>query len=1106
MGRTNHPHMLRLSTSILVFFLLFHPAVPSDNASATGPGTPEPVSDGSVSKIHVGPGNSTKGLTLVAPYDTKDVYLVDHNGHVVHRWISDRKTRGTAVLLDNGNLLRVRSNTGGSADGLHILGLDGSVLWDWDTPSDFDLHHDLEPMPNGNVLINAVVDYGLSDAIALGRDPDLIPNQLRVEPIVEIQPNGTTGGDVVWMWDPVDHLIQDFDANKPNYGVVDDHPELIDVNFPDVYSSEWQHSNSVAYNPELDQVMITNRNFDEFWIIDHNTTIAEAAGHSGGGQGKGGDVLYRWGNPGSYGASNASNHILYGPHDAHWIGHGLPGEGNVLIFNNGNNLFMTRPEGRISTIEEMSPPVNGSGGYDLVPGTAFGPGDSVWRYSENPPEDFFVWSMGNAQRLPNGNTMIGGGSTGVILEIDDDNEVVWEYQTDGIFKANRYYPPALKQVPGIYATEDVPLRVDISPYISDLDTDVSGLVLEVDDPYVNVSGHELVLLYPDGVAGNVLNLSVSDGIFEVSRDVQVHVTPVNDPPVLAPIPDISAVEAIPYNLNLRKYITDPDTPVEAMNIQVDSPFVTVERASLRFLYPEGVLTDRVGVSVSDGEFEDRNEILVNITPVDYPPIVGHIQDQRGLEDVPWTIDLGTYIQEISLASSSRHTTISGMNLTLLYPEGVTSDVVSLTISDGVNKAVVEFTVTIEPVNDPPGIDELPPLTVREEETYSMDVGPYIRDVDTPEEELILWIDSPVAEVQGHVIFLLYPEGGLTDVLQVEVWDGELGSTTELVVTVEPVNDAPDIDNIPPVTVKEDVPTTLDLGPIVIDVDTPLENLTLQVDSPFVTAEGLTLVLLYPDGILADQVVVEVWDGELHDSTRLVVSVEPVNDPPWWADIPDLAAIEDVEGELDLGLYMNDVDTPLDELSVEADSAHGSVQGQIFSYIYPEGVLAEQVTFTLSDGEYQSVLVMNVAVSPVNDAPELTVVKADPEGKSSNRYKFIVIYKDVDVGSAPPVVEVVVNDAIYECELDEEAGGSYDEGIVYYAKVDMRPGVNTFYFNADDGNGGTATTEPLSVDVEKTQDAEGIGPMTVVLLVIVLGAVSLTAILLARRRRSSRPSG
>ncbi len=64
--------------------------------------------------------------------------------------------------------------------------------------------------------------------------------------------------------------------------------------------ADWLHTNSVDYNEEFDQIVVSVRHFSEIWVIDHSTTTAEAAGHSGGNSGKGGDLLYRWGNPEAY--------------------------------------------------------------------------------------------------------------------------------------------------------------------------------------------------------------------------------------------------------------------------------------------------------------------------------------------------------------------------------------------------------------------------------------------------------------------------------------------------------------------------------------------------------------------------------------------------------------------------------------------------------------------------------------------------------------------------------------------------------------------------------------------------------------------------------------
>ena len=114
------------------------------------------------------------------------------------------------------------------------------------------------------------------------------------------------------------------------------------------------------------------------WIIDHSTTTEEAAGHTGGNSGQGGDLLYRWGNPEAHGVGGAADQKLFVQHDARWIGEGLPGEGNILVFNNGTD----RPgvEEDYSSVLELAPPINPDGSYVTLPAEPTGPTSPVWEY------------------------------------------------------------------------------------------------------------------------------------------------------------------------------------------------------------------------------------------------------------------------------------------------------------------------------------------------------------------------------------------------------------------------------------------------------------------------------------------------------------------------------------------------------------------------------------------------------------------------------------------------------------------------------------------------------------------------------------------------------
>ena len=374
------------------------------------------------------------GYTLYAVQNQSTANLVDTNGNLVHTWnfASTAKTGYSTYMLQGGTLVRAVAKTGNSFTGGPICGevqmVDyyGNVTWDYVySTTNYCTHHDICPMPNGNVLLIAYERKTSTETSTAGGTSAI---EMWPDKIVEVQPTGATTGTVVWEWHAWDHMMQNVDANKANYvASLSAHPELLNINYKQ--SKDWLHMNGVNYNAQLDQIAFSCHNMTEIYVIDHSTTTAQAASHAGGNSGKGGDLLYRWGNPAAYGAGTTADQVLKSAvHDAHWVPQGCPKAGYLVAFNNGGQ---TSPSQK-STIDIVNPPVSGYN-YTLT-GTAYSPASFTWRHVGTG----YTSNMGGSQQLPNGNMIVTIALSGSIYEIDSNQNVLWTKSAGGtVAKAYR---------------------------------------------------------------------------------------------------------------------------------------------------------------------------------------------------------------------------------------------------------------------------------------------------------------------------------------------------------------------------------------------------------------------------------------------------------------------------------------------------------------------------------------------------------------------------------------------------------------------------------------------------------------------------------------------
>jgi hypothetical protein len=393
-------------------------------------------SQNTVGLLSIDPGLTSDGYNLIYPHNQPNVYLIDACGELVHIWEDEMNFRpgNSAYILEDGNLLKTKRDAqvtddaiwaGGGGEIVEIRTWDNDLIFSFYLNNDsLRLHHDIAPMSNGNFLAIAWELRTEEECLAAGRDTSTtIDNELWSEMIIEVDPSS---GDIVWQWRAWDHLIQEFDDARENFGVVSEHPEKIDVNFDTQGGiADWLHVNSIDYNDELDQIMLSVPHFNEIWVIDHSTTTSQAAGPFGGLSNRGGDLMYRWGNPQAYGQGSEAEQKLFFQHDAHWVKdvpflH--PHYGKIAFFNN-------RVGPDFSEVGLINPT------WDMYEWTyegsslLFGPSDFAITIQHPEPTEMYSTGLSSIQSLPNGNSLICNGRTGYSFELTPTNQVVWEYKT-----------------------------------------------------------------------------------------------------------------------------------------------------------------------------------------------------------------------------------------------------------------------------------------------------------------------------------------------------------------------------------------------------------------------------------------------------------------------------------------------------------------------------------------------------------------------------------------------------------------------------------------------------------------------------------------------------
>ncbi len=344
------------------------------------------------------------------------VYIMDKNANVIHQWnLRGGDLGNDCSLLPNGKLLAMVESDdpklllGGFGGKIELLDKHGNAEWSFTHSTDnYIIHHDAEMMPNGNILIMTWERRSLEEASYNGYQLNV---ELFPDGIIEVDPRNN---EIVWEWRVWDHLIQDHDPSKLNFGNIAENPQLIDINYNQNENGDITHANGIAYDHEKDVIYLSANFYSEVWVIDHSTSKDEAASHTGGNYNKGGDLIYRFGNPSAY-KNTFGERLFNNNHHPNLLSN--EDKGKMLIYSNGAELEQ-------STV------------YEILLPTQF----SLNAYSNNEPnviwsfthEELYSPKVSGAVKLQNGNVLITEGDYG-IWEVTKNKEVVWKFNADGFF-------------------------------------------------------------------------------------------------------------------------------------------------------------------------------------------------------------------------------------------------------------------------------------------------------------------------------------------------------------------------------------------------------------------------------------------------------------------------------------------------------------------------------------------------------------------------------------------------------------------------------------------------------------------------------------------------
>lgn len=442
------------------------------------------------------PGQCMSGYTILSGFP--GAVLIDMNGNEVRKW--DIQASVPNKILPGGHLLTAMRGKGRNVNTMVQMDWDGNVVWKFDQyeqvpvgplgPPPEDVmrpkgpplgekkwtaaqHHDFQREGNSvgyyTPELEPKVENGKTLVLAntITHNPKINSNPLMDDSIYEI----SWDGEILWQWIANEH-VDEMGFNDEEY------KSMQSKKVPQI---DWLHTNCASYlGPNKwydngderlhpDNIIFSSRSANILGIIEKKTS----------------KIVWQIGPRYDETPELEKLGWIIGPHHAHMIPIGLPGAGNILVYDNGGSAGYGRPD----PVNRFSYNRDYSRVLEFNPVTL----EIIWEYSPRTLGYFFMDSMreyspyvSSAQRLINNNTLITEGGNGRLIEVTPELQVVWEYISP-VSLISHEGPPGLppQKVPNtqIYRAYRVPYE-----YVPQLDKPQEEAVIPPDNKCIRFSG------------------------------------------------------------------------------------------------------------------------------------------------------------------------------------------------------------------------------------------------------------------------------------------------------------------------------------------------------------------------------------------------------------------------------------------------------------------------------------------------------------------------------------------------------------------------------------------------------------------------------------------